>query len=369
MTCTGAPVISVVIPAFNCEQFVGSCIESVQSQSYSRWEIIVVDDGSSDSTPDLVSAYSAREPRLRVLHHSGRRNRGVSASRNLAVKNARGTHLALLDADDEWLPEKLEMQIQALNSTPDIDMQFARTHCIGPNGEILKHPDWPEMDWIYGHALHPGPVVRPFDAFLSGEIGIPASTIFVHRQTAIDAGGFPEDLEFQVEDAAFSGMVLRSGKALFLDKVLARYRVHDQNYTTSLNSRSTIDSYWELYSHLEENTDKYQPAVWNAMLGCVDRYLLASDIPFGTRVMLARDHLRHLVECGHISSDRVFDRYLKILPGHLKRRIFYRFRRILGVGPEPWNSLLFRSGITGPQAPEDETFRIDSQNPPSNLKD
>jgi glycosyltransferase involved in cell wall biosynthesis len=358
MMCSDYPFISVVVPAFNAERYLGSCIESVLSQTYLRWELMLVEDGSTDATPEVISAYSAKDPRIRGHHHSGHQNRGVAASRNLAIKNSRGTHIATLDADDEWLPEKLELQLQSLASSPDTDLHFAKTLCVGPDGEPARHPEWPDRNWFFGHAPQPGPVVLPFDSFLTGKIGIPTPTVCARKQAVVDAGGFPENLHYQIEDSALWGMILQSGKAVFLDRVLARYRVHDQNYTASLDSRSTIDSYWVLYSYLEKNTEDRRPAVRNALLGCIDRYLLATDIPFKQRLQLAREHLRYLMECGHISSDRALLRYLTLLPGHLKRRMLYRSRRVLGVGPEPWRGLLFRSEGAGLYAVGDRVAEI-----------
>src|SRR5262249_59637534 len=105
------PLVSVVAIFLNGERFLDEAIQSVFVQRYSRWELLLVDDGSSDGSSAIARGYAQQEPaRVRYFEHPGHRNLGMSASRNLGLRQARGEYLALLDADDVWLPEKLERQ-------------------------------------------------------------------------------------------------------------------------------------------------------------------------------------------------------------------------------------------------------------------
>jgi succinoglycan biosynthesis protein ExoO len=107
--CTGrnvAPRISVIIPAYNAADHLERALNSALAQTIPDIEAIVVDDGSSDATPELLREFTARDPRVRVLHNE--RNMGLCVSLNRAIGTARGQWIALLDADDEWLPERLE---------------------------------------------------------------------------------------------------------------------------------------------------------------------------------------------------------------------------------------------------------------------
>ena len=111
-------LVSVLMPAYNAGPFLAAAIESVLRQTHRALELLVVDDGSTDGSGAVLAEFAARDARVRALAHPGRENRGMSASRNLALGHARGEHVALLDADDVWLPTKLERQLAALRAHP-----------------------------------------------------------------------------------------------------------------------------------------------------------------------------------------------------------------------------------------------------------
>src|SRR5688500_7031207 len=100
--------VSVVMPAYNAEATIASAMASVRAQTYAGWELIVVDDGSTDRTAEIAAGAAATDKRIRVIRQ---RNQGVAAARNAAIEAATGRYLAFLDADDLWLPSKLERQL------------------------------------------------------------------------------------------------------------------------------------------------------------------------------------------------------------------------------------------------------------------
>src|SRR4030043_1337098 len=106
-----APTVSVIIPTYNRAHLVGRSIRSVLNQTYQDLEVIVVDDGSKDNTAEIVRGIT--DPRIVFLKHE--KNRGVSAARNTGLKAARGKYIAFQDSDDEWLPQKLEKQLELFN--------------------------------------------------------------------------------------------------------------------------------------------------------------------------------------------------------------------------------------------------------------
>jgi glycosyltransferase involved in cell wall biosynthesis len=98
--------VSVIMPFFNAEAFIAEAIESVVSQSYHDWELLLIDDGSSDHSRSIACRYARQLPtRVRVLQHSGGANRGAAESRNLGIRSASADLIAFLDADDVWLPD------------------------------------------------------------------------------------------------------------------------------------------------------------------------------------------------------------------------------------------------------------------------
>src|SRR5436190_7341573 len=117
--------VSIVTPFLNAERFITESIESVLAQTWHGWELLLIDDGSTDGSTAIAQRYAAAHPeKIRYLTHQERRNCGASASRNLGARHARGEYLAFLDADDVYLPRKLEEQVPLLDAQPDAAMLY-----------------------------------------------------------------------------------------------------------------------------------------------------------------------------------------------------------------------------------------------------
>lgn len=127
-----APKVSVIIPAYNAERFIKETIESVLRQTYDDFEIIIVDDGSTDTTRQIIE--SLNDQRIIYLYQ---KNSGVSVARNTGVSKARGEYIALLDHDDLWLPEKLKKQIPLLETHTEIGLVYSDCYIIDLKGRIL----------------------------------------------------------------------------------------------------------------------------------------------------------------------------------------------------------------------------------------
>ena len=119
------PAITIVTPAWNASAHIGETVRSVRAQSRPDWEWVVVDDGSTDETVRVVMEEGRGDERIRVVRQP---NRGVSAARNRGLDEARGSFVALLDADDLWLPEALALRVARLESRPEIDFTYANLY-------------------------------------------------------------------------------------------------------------------------------------------------------------------------------------------------------------------------------------------------
>ena len=118
-------LVSVIVPFFNAERFIDDAIASVFSQTYRNWELLLINDGSTDSSPAIARRCAEAHPSsVTYLEHPGRENRGNSASRNVGIARAKGSYLAFLDADDVWMPNKLEQQVMALMAAPEAAMIY-----------------------------------------------------------------------------------------------------------------------------------------------------------------------------------------------------------------------------------------------------
>ena len=125
------PKVSVVIPAYNAMKYLPETVASVMAQTYKDFEIVLVNDGSSDSIQAWVAEQNI--PQLRLISQE---NRGLSGARNTGVRNAQGEYIAILDADDLWEPTKLQKQVLALESAPDVGIVYTWTALVDENGEL-----------------------------------------------------------------------------------------------------------------------------------------------------------------------------------------------------------------------------------------
>src|SRR5688572_2002535 len=145
-------LVSIIIPAFNYGGFIGETLDSVRAQTHTEWECIVVDDGSTDDTPQVVADFARRDPRIRYTRQS---NRGQPAARNIGLRAARGEYVQLLDADDLLESDKLRRHAQFLDDHPHVDIvyggtRYFRTDCPTERRFTLIGPDVPWMPNISG---------------------------------------------------------------------------------------------------------------------------------------------------------------------------------------------------------------------------
>ena len=210
-------MVSVIMAAYNAEQFIGDAIESVQNQTCPDWELIVVDDGSSDRTREIVNEYASGDPRVRLI---AAEHQGVSGARNAGLRAARYPWVAVLDSDDVAQPHRFEVQLRAAGEQPDIVLWGSYSHDVGPNGEL-------------GSLHKSGPTSRAEFQRLRdcGEpIVLRNSTILFRRGLALEIGGFDSQLE-PCEDLDFWDRMAERGPVLALTDSLVLYRRHDGSLT------------------------------------------------------------------------------------------------------------------------------------------
>jgi glycosyltransferase involved in cell wall biosynthesis/SAM-dependent methyltransferase len=189
-----SPLVSVVVIFLDEERYLGEAVESVLAQTYDAWELLLVDDGSTDGSTELARAYADREPgRVRYLEHPGHRNLGMSASRNRGLREARGEYVAFLDADDIWMPAKLADQVALIEAHPMAAAAY------GPSEwwySWTGDPADARRDFIYPLGVETERVIQPpslLTSYLKRQATTPCpSSILVRREVAIGVGGFEE---------------------------------------------------------------------------------------------------------------------------------------------------------------------------------
>jgi glycosyltransferase involved in cell wall biosynthesis len=228
------PLISVVIIFLDAGTFLQEAIESVFAQTYSQWELLLVDDGSSDGSSNIAAGWAQRHPqRVRYLEHAGHRNRGMSATRNLGIANARGTFIAFLDADDVWLPHKLDRQVAILESHPRAALVYGPAFMwYGWTGDAL---DLASDHVLHGDTVMTDTLVEPpvLLALLIGDKSVPPfpSGTLVRRTVIEKVGGFDERFRGMFEDWVFYAKVYLETPVFVSSECLFKHRHHQRACT------------------------------------------------------------------------------------------------------------------------------------------
>jgi len=231
MSTDARSLVSVIVPVYRAERFLRETIESVRAQRYDAWELIMVDDAGGDGSAAIAGEYAAREPhRITLLSHADGENRGASASRNLAIRHARGAYIALLDADDVWLPTKLHEQVQLLEAHPDVGMLF---------GNSLYWYGWTNLpadrarDRVPELGVSDDTVFEPprlLARCLRGAAAVPCPCSVILRHDAVTrSGGFNEQFtgaNASSEDLVFFAKVMLREHVLVANRIWDRYRRH-----------------------------------------------------------------------------------------------------------------------------------------------
>lgn len=128
-------MVSIILPCYNCQDYIGEAIDSVIRQSYADWELLIVDDGSTDVSAEIIRQHAARDPRIKVFTQ---RNSGVSKARNLALAHASGAYVCLLDADDWLPPDSLKSRIDKFNESEAIAFVDGRVDVYNETGSAIE---------------------------------------------------------------------------------------------------------------------------------------------------------------------------------------------------------------------------------------
>ena len=231
------PLVSVIMPAFNCQDYICEAIDTILKQNYKNIEIIVV-DSSTDHTRKLLEQYHER------VAYYFQEPKGVSAARNFGLSQARGSLVAFQDADDRWLPNRLEAQVHALESFPDAKLVFTDYATFDHSGVILPTACWPHLKlWldqhrIQGTSMAHGQLYR--ELMLGNCIG--TCTVLAVKDALDECNGF--DGAFKTcEDLDLWLRVSMKYPVLYIDEVLAEYRVNPNGLSGSLESRGMTWSF------------------------------------------------------------------------------------------------------------------------------
>jgi glycosyltransferase involved in cell wall biosynthesis len=288
---TMKPLVSIVTTFYNTrESFFREAIESVLQQSYSNWELLLVDDGSTDQSTGLARQYAKKHPtRIYYLEHEGHRNQGASTSRQLGIAKARGEYIALLDSDDVYLPHKLAEQVAILENWPEVGMVY---------GSTVYWLSWSNggRDFVPPLRVKPNTVVPPpqlLPRFLRGETAVPCTcSLLVQRKTIESVGGFEHGFPQPYDDQVFYSKVCLGVPVYVSDKCWDKYRQHpDSSCATTASAGKQRSARIEFLQWLERYLaerghrndtvwEAVQEELWWVKLRPIARRLLKPVRPF-----------------------------------------------------------------------------------------
>jgi len=258
------PTVSVLMPAYNAEKYIAESIESILNQTFSDFEFIIINDGSTDNTAKIIREYARRDSRIKFIDN--KKNMGVAKTRNQLLDNAVGKYIAYQDSDDISLAHRLAYQVDFLDSHPDISVVGAAMETF-PKYEKLVYVERPKLLDFYGYNMVSNAVV-------------------MFRRSDILKYGFKYKENYQTcEDYDFWVQIVRVLKIYNLPEVLMKYRVLEKSL-----------------SHNNPNLDKFNKIIRQDILDCLtDDYMM--------RMKLSQKYNQYLfgfIPLFHVKQKRIY---------------------------------------------------------------
>jgi glycosyltransferase involved in cell wall biosynthesis len=252
---TQQPLVSVISPAYNHEKFIADCIESVLAQTYLNWEMIIIDDGSTDSTYSIACSYAAKDPRIRTFTQTNIGIFRLGESYNFALKQCSGKYVAILECDDVWVPEKLQTQINDFEHKPECILSWGKAYLSS-------------IDLSHNYYLAPNND-KDFNLFCNKPVGvflkkfiystlIPALTIVIRRDALLKIGGFVQGFNLPLVDIPTTLELLMRGEFTFIDIPLGRWRIYPNQVTKTYTGQMTTSYYALIQSFMERFPEAFK---------------------------------------------------------------------------------------------------------------
>jgi len=240
-TFSNLPLVSIIINCYNSEKYLKEAIDSIYNQTYSNWEIILIDNCSTDKTAEIAQSYSSK-----LKYFKTEQNIKLGKARNIALENCAGTYIGFLDSDDIWQKEKLLKQVEVLNQNPDTDLCYTNYHQLYESRNELQvafKKEQPSGE-IYTYSLSNFP------------IGI-LTTVITKKALLSLKSYFDSNLNL-AEDFDFFMRILKTHKGVYISTPLATYRIHSQMHTITHNAKFPAEVIHTYHKLLIGETDTHR---------------------------------------------------------------------------------------------------------------
>lgn len=227
------PLVSIITPTYNHQRFIADCIQSVLDQEYCNWEMIIINDGSTDTTAEIAEKYASQDVRIKFINQENIGIYRLYETYNKALSVASGKYVAILEADDYWYPEKLKLQVQNFEAHPEAVISFTKIHSkVEDSNEVLR--TYPETKNVDVNWIRNKPNCSVINVFL--KTVVPPVGWMMLKKPLDEIGGFSQSPHIPAVDISTAMQLAQMGDFLFVEQPLGVWRMHKTQVTKNLTS-------------------------------------------------------------------------------------------------------------------------------------
>jgi len=246
------PLVSIISPTYNHEKHIADCIKSVLNQTYQNWEMIIIDDGSTDGTFAIAEEYAVNDHRIQAYTQKNIGIFRLGESYNFALSKCKGKYVAILECDDVWLPEKLSIQVEALEQNPNCILSWGKAY--------LSSADLSEDYYLAPKNTEDEPLFfnNPVGIFLKKFIYttlIPALTIVIRKDALDSLGGFVQKYNLPLVDIPTTLELLLRGEFAFINQPLGHWRIYPTQVTKTYTGQMTSSYYLLIQEMMQTHSE------------------------------------------------------------------------------------------------------------------
>lgn len=234
------PIVSIITPTYNHEKYIADCIESVLAQTYHEWEMIIVDDGGTDSTYEIALRYSAKDSRIKVFTQNNKGIFRLSETYNFALEKSVGKYIAVLEGDDVWFPEKLELQVAEMEKDDEIVLSWGKAY--SSSADLSKNLNLYPIENHGYDVLNNTPLGNSLKK-LTYTCFIPALTVVVRKSSLTE--GFIQKYGLPLVDLPTWQYLALKGKFHFIDTPIGKWRIYP-NQITKTHTALMAEGFYKL---------------------------------------------------------------------------------------------------------------------------
>jgi glycosyltransferase involved in cell wall biosynthesis len=311
------PLVSIITPVYNHEKYIKACIESVVKQTFSDWEMIIVNDGSKDKTAAIIEPSLQLDQRIHLYNQDNKGIFRLSETYNKALQLSKGKYIAILEGDDLWEQDKLERQVRVMESDPGVVLAFGRAQTLNESSGVIT----PLVPFINQKEVlnndPPGMMLK----CLFFENPISAVTMCLRKDVLTESGGFRQEFNLPLVDLPTIFRMVMKGRFYFDDHILGTWRISTIQATKTYPVE-ILKGRWELSRHYFDRLDQDTRDRVSVTLKEIDKYfsdkLLVAYARSGRYKLINKDF-------GGARKD-----YLKAILYHGSGQPAWRLRAITG---------------------------------------